>query len=123
MPSMLQPLLMLLLVLALVPLALWCWRRVQRLAPAPAGLPLSVLAQLPLGPRERIVVVQAGAQVLIVGCSAQQITLLSQLSAESLAVAPVADAAAPGAGSPAAGPVDFSRLLAGLARLPLSRRP
>jgi len=70
--------LMLLLVVALIPAALWLVKRVQTLQPAGAPRQLEVLAQLPVGPRERVLLVRVQERCLVLGATAQQITLLGE---------------------------------------------
>ena len=61
--------------------------------------PLTVVQVLPVGPRERIVVVRSRAgRAFAVGVSAQAVTLVSMLDSEDLAAA----AAEPDAGAPPA---------------------
>lgn len=80
----------LLLVLRLV-------RRRYRLAGADAHL--SVLQILPVGPRERVVLLRTRAgRVLALGVSAQSVNLIAQLEQDDVAIDPDADpAATPGA--------------------------
>ena len=72
-------LLMLLLVAALIPLSLWGLKRLQTLQPARGPRAMEVVAQLPLGPRERIAAVRVGNRILVLGVTAQQINLLTEL--------------------------------------------
>lgn len=68
----------LLLVLALIVGMAWLLRRVSGLGlQGPASL--RTVATLAVGPKERLLVVQAGDTQLLVGVTAQQITLLHQL--------------------------------------------
>ena len=77
-PSLGPMLLALLLVLALIPVALWLLKRVGPMQTAQvAGL--KVIAQLPLGPRERIVVVEAGERWLLLGVTAAHIQRIGTL--------------------------------------------
>lgn len=71
--------LMLLLVLALIPASLWVVKRVQQIQPAGGARALEMLAQLPLGPRERIAAVRVGRRVLVLGVTGQQVSLLADL--------------------------------------------
>ena len=73
--------LMLLLVVALIPAALWLVKRVQTLQPAGGARQLEVLAQLPVGPRERVLLVRVQQRCLVLGATAQQITLLGEADA------------------------------------------
>ena len=70
--------LMLLLVVALIPAALWLVKRVQTLQPAGGARQLELLAQLPVGPRERVLLVRVQERCLVLGATAQQITLLGE---------------------------------------------
>jgi flagellar protein FliO/FliZ len=90
--------LMLLVVVALIPAALWLLKRVQTLQPAGAARQLEVLAQLPVGPRERVLLVRVQQRCLVLGATAQQITLLGE-------------AEAPPPGAPAAPAAGFGALL------------
>jgi flagellar protein FliO/FliZ len=84
-------LLMLLVVLAAIPLALWAVKRLQTLQPAGRGpRPLSVAAQLPLGARERVVMVRVQDRLLVLGVTAQQITLLGEADPAAMPPAPAA---------------------------------
>jgi flagellar protein FliO/FliZ len=100
-------LLMLLLVLALIPAVLWVVKRMQTLRPAGAFRQLEVLEQLPLGTRERVVLVRVHGRVLVLGATAQQLSLLAEIDGAGLAahVAAAQPAAFP---SPAA---SFAALL------------
>jgi flagellar protein FliO/FliZ len=68
----------LLLVLALIPLAMWL---LKRFGPAQAtqAAGLRVVAQLPLGARERIVVVEAGERWLLLGVTGASINRVGTL--------------------------------------------
>jgi flagellar protein FliO/FliZ len=126
--SLVPSLLAFIAVIAMIPAALWLMKRAQVLRPGAAG-PLSIVAGLSMGPRDRIAVIQAGGRYLVVGITAQQMTLLAQLdqwpgasaggatptaptrTADGTAVTNAVDAASP-AGTPAASPLSsFSRLL------------
>ena len=67
--SLLPSLLAFVAVIAMIPLALWLMK---------SG-PLTLVAGLSMGPRERIAVVQAGGRYLVVGVTAQSINVLSTL--------------------------------------------
>lgn len=98
-------LLMLLLVLALIPLVLWTLKRLQNFQP-PGGGPraLEVAAQLALGARERVVLVRVPGKLLVLGVTAQQVSLLAEADPAALPAAP----AATGGATP-----DFGALLRG----------
>jgi len=80
--------LMLLLVLAAIPLALWLLKRLQLVAPGGADRPLQVAAQLALGARERVVLLRVQDRLLVLGVTAQQVTLLGEGDPSALAAAP-----------------------------------
>ncbi len=71
-------LLMLVVVLALIPASLWVMKRLQTIRPGGAARQLEIMDQLPLGPRERVVLVRVHGRVLVLGATAQQITLLGE---------------------------------------------
>ncbi len=77
-------------VLALIPVAMWLLKRLGGAQPgATAGL--RVVAQLPVGPRERIVVVEAGERWLLLGVTAasiQRVGTLPKGDASTLANSP-----------------------------------
>eukprot|EP01034_Spumella_vulgaris_P030067 gene30067-37223_t len=69
---------MLVVVLALIPASLWAMKRLQTLRPGGAARQLEIIDQLALGPRERVVLVRVQGRVLVLGATAQQITLLGE---------------------------------------------
>lgn len=73
--------LMLVLVIALIPGSLWLVKRVQQIRPGGATAPraMEVIAQLSLGPRERLVTVRVADRVLVLGVTAQSVALVTQL--------------------------------------------
>jgi flagellar protein FliO/FliZ len=77
-PSLAPMLVALVFVLALIPVSMWLLRRFGGAQPA-ASAGLRVVAQLPLGPRERIVVVEAGERWLLLGVTAASITRVGTL--------------------------------------------
>lgn len=77
----------LLMVLAVVFAAAWALRRLQLPGRALSGQ-LQVLAQLPLGARERAVLVQIGERQLLLGVAAGSVTTLHVLD-EPLAMTEV----------------------------------
>jgi len=106
MQSMAWSLLMMFIVLAMIPLVLWTVKKMQTIRPAGAQRLLDVVAQLPLGPRERVVLVRVQGRVLVLGATAQQITLLAEAD-------PVADTGGE-ATVPAALPEGFAGMLKNL---------
>lgn len=66
------------LVLAAIVLLAWIFKRVQGMDQPSAGQ-LRVTASLPLGPKERILVVQVGQQQILVGASSAGISTLHVL--------------------------------------------
>jgi flagellar protein FliO/FliZ len=89
-PSLVPMIVALVFVLALVPVAMWLLKRLGAVQPA-ASAGLRVVAQLPLGPRERIVVVEAGERWLLLGVTAASINRVGTLpkgDAEALQAAP-----------------------------------
>ncbi|HIQ45279.1 MAG TPA: flagellar biosynthetic protein FliO [Pseudomonas oleovorans] len=73
-----QLLLGLLLVIGLIFLLAWLLRRVQQLAPR-GGQVIKLLATQPLGPRDRLVLVQVGNEQILLGLSAGRIARLHVL--------------------------------------------
>jgi len=88
-PSLLPMVLTLLLVLALIPAALWLLRRIGGAAPGGIG-GLRVLAQLSLGQRERLVVVAAGERCLLLAISGAGIQHLADVDGTAFATAAAA---------------------------------
>lgn len=78
MQSPLMSLLMTVTVIALIPLALWSWKRLQAGRGGGATRQMEIVAQLALGPRERVVLLRVQGQVLVLGATAHQVTLLGQ---------------------------------------------
>jgi flagellar protein FliO/FliZ len=72
----------LLVVLAAVFAAGWMSRRLRGLGPV-RGHELELLAQLPLGPRERAVLVRVGAQQLLLGVAQGSVRMLHVLERPS----------------------------------------
>ncbi len=81
MASLAWSVLMLLLVIALIPGSLWLVKRVQQVRPGGANAPraMEVLAQLSLGPRERLVTVRVADRVMVLGVTAQSVNLVTHL--------------------------------------------
>ncbi len=90
MQSMAWSLLMMLFVLALIPLVLWVVKRMQTIRPAGALRQLEIVAQLPLGARERLVMVRVQGRVLVLGATAQSINLIAEADATEFPVPPAA---------------------------------
>jgi flagellar protein FliO/FliZ len=67
-----------LLVLAAIVAAAWLLRRAMRPSSGQASL-LRVLAAVSVGPRERVVIVQAGSQWLVLGVAAGRVSALQTL--------------------------------------------
>lgn len=85
-PSLLPMVLVLLFVLALIPISMWLLKRLGAgNAGATAGM--KVVAQLPLGPRERLVVVEAGERWLLLGVTAASIQRVGTLPKGELPMA------------------------------------
>ncbi len=83
---------MMLAVMALIPAVLWVVKRMQTIRPAGQPRQMELIAQLPLGTRERVVMVRVQDRVLVLGATAQQVTLLGEADASAL---PPASAAMP----------------------------
>jgi flagellar protein FliO/FliZ len=84
-PSVLPMLLALGLVLALIPASMWLLRRLGAGNNAP-GAGMKVISQLTLGPRERLVVVEAGDRWLLLGVTASSINRVGSLAKGELPV-------------------------------------
>lgn len=71
-------------VLALIPLVLWALKRLQGgLNPGTRGITL--VGGLALGPRERVAVIEVEGRRFLVGVTAQSVSLIAELSAQSTA--------------------------------------
>ncbi len=77
-PSLAPLIALFLLVLALIPAAVWLLKRMNP-AQATASTGLRVVAQLSLGPRERVVVLEAGERWLLLGVTASSIQRIGTL--------------------------------------------
>ena len=103
------------LVVALIVVAAWLLRRSPLGAFARANGPLKIVATLPLGPRERLVLVETSAGRLLLGVSPAGIATLTGPATQgerSAQVEPTASAPLPG--KPAARsrpPIDLRELL------------
>ena len=78
-PSVLPMVLALGLVLALIPASMWLLRRLGAGNNAP-GAGMKVISQLTLGPRERLVVVEAGDRWLLLGVTTSSINRVGTLA-------------------------------------------
>lgn len=76
--NLLQTLFGLLLVLACIVAVAWLLKRTNRFHAAANGK-LKVIAGIPLGTRERVILVQIGEEQLLLGVTAQQINTLHKL--------------------------------------------
>ncbi len=76
--SLLKAVFALVLVLLLIFALAWYLRRLQNF-PGGAGGSLKVLATLPVGQRERVILVQAGSEQLLLGVTSNSVTLLKTL--------------------------------------------
>lgn len=76
----------------IIGLAYWFTRYVagrggfDAFGPLKAGEGLEILAQLPLGREQRLVVAQAGERCFLLGVTASEISLLAELTAEEAAL-------------------------------------
>ncbi len=86
-PSLVPLVLALVFVLALIPAAIWLLKRMGAGTQGGAA-GLRVVAQLPLGTRERIVVVEAGERWLLLGVTASSINRVGTLPKGALPSAP-----------------------------------
>lgn len=87
-------------VIVLLFASLWLLRRLS--APRGSGAALKVLGAAAVGPRERVVLVEVGQDVLVLGVAPGQVTKLHELSTAALAAALAATPAAAQASSPPA---------------------
>lgn len=90
-PSYIRELLGIVVPLAFMIIALLVVLRLlrQRYGLTGKDTPLSVLQILPVGPRERVVLLRTRAgRILAIGVSAQSVNLISQLDGDDVAVAP-----------------------------------
>jgi flagellar protein FliO/FliZ len=85
-PSLLPMVLVLVLVVALIPASIWLLKRLGAGSPASAA-GMKIVAQLPLGPRERLVVVEAGERWLLLAVTASSINRVGTLAKGSLPAA------------------------------------
>lgn len=78
--------LMLVVVLALIAPCLWLLKRLQTLQSPGGARALETVAQLSLGGRERVIAVRAGARVLVLGVTADNVNLLVELPEGEIAL-------------------------------------
>ena len=76
--NLIQTLLGLILVLGCIVLVAWLLKRSNRFHTTINGQ-LKVIAGLPLGTKERLILVQVGSEQVLLGVTSQQITLLNKL--------------------------------------------
>jgi flagellar protein FliO/FliZ len=88
-PSLLPLVMALVFVLALIPAAVWLLKRMGG-GTATSAAGLRVVAQLPLGTRERLVVVEAGERWLLLGVTAASINRVGTLPKGTLPAVPTA---------------------------------
>jgi flagellar protein FliO/FliZ len=77
-PSFAPLLAVLVLVLALIPVAVWLLKRIGPAA-ATGAAGMRIVATLPLGPRERVIIVEAGERWWLLGVSAAGIQRIGTL--------------------------------------------
>jgi flagellar protein FliO/FliZ len=78
-PSILPAFLAFLGVLALIPAVLWLIKRFQQSLPHPRHRLLTLVGGLPLGPRERVVIVETEGRRWMIGVTSQNISVLAEL--------------------------------------------
>ena len=96
--SLVQMLFGLALVIALLFGCLWIIRRLSARRGGAAAI--QVLGAAAVGPRERVVLVQLGEQVLVLGVAPGSVTKLHEMKRDELPLASVGTSSASGAGSP-----------------------
>ena len=96
MTTSLMPLMAFILVIAMIPLALWLMKRAGIGGAAPAGSVLRHVSQLSLGTSQRVTVVEiaVGAERhwLVLGVTGERVTQLASYPAPDVAAAPSAPA-------------------------------
>jgi flagellar protein FliO/FliZ len=105
----------LLVVLAAVLAAAWLARRMRAISGGGSSSSLELLAQLPLGTRERLVLVRVGERQLLLGVAAGNVRTLHVLELQAAAVN-AASMPQPGADAGAARPSFKSLLLKSLGK-------
>jgi flagellar protein FliO/FliZ len=113
-PSVWPALLAFVAVAALIPVALWVLKRLQG-GNRGGARPVSLAGGLTLGPRERVVVVEADGRRWMLGVTGQTISLLAELERTAPAQAG-ADATTPGQVPAAFPPNPFAQILERLKR-------
>ena len=113
-PSVWPALLAFVAVTALIPIALWVLKRLQGGNKGGARL-VTLAGGLTLGPRERVVVVEADGRRWMLGVTGQSISLLAELERTAPAQAG-ADATTPGQVPAAFPPNPFAQILERLKR-------
>ena len=96
--SVLQMLFGLAVVIALLFACLWLIRRLS--APRGGGAAIKVLGAAAVGPRERVVLVQLGEQVLVLGVAPGSVTKLHEMKGDELPLTTLGTSSTSGAGSP-----------------------
>ena len=96
--SVLQMMFGLAVVIALLFACLWLIRRLS--APRGGGAAIKVLGAAAVGPRERVVLVQLGEQVLVLGVAPGSVTKLHEMKGDELPLTTLGTNSASGAGSP-----------------------
>ena len=96
--SLMQMLFGLALVIALLFGCLWIIRRLSARRGGAAAI--QVLGAAAVGPRERVVLVQLGEQLLVLGVAPGSVTKLHEMQRDELPLASVGTSSASGAGSP-----------------------
>jgi flagellar protein FliO/FliZ len=115
-PSVWPALLAFIAVAALIPVALWVLKRLQGGAPGGAR-PVTLAGGLTLGPRERVVVVEAEGRRWMLGVTGQSISLLAELERSAPATADgVAAGSSDRTATPAFPPNPFAQMLDRLKR-------
>lgn len=65
-------------VILMIPVALWLFKRTRAMRPGADG-PLTIVATMAVGQRERVAVVRAGDRTLLLGITTQSVNLLCEL--------------------------------------------
>jgi flagellar protein FliO/FliZ len=113
-PSVLPALLAFLAVAALIPVALWVLKRLQGGTKGGAR-PVTLAGGLTLGPRERVVIVEADGRRWLLGVTGHSISMLAELERTAPGQGD-ADTTAPGQSAAAFPPNPFAQILDRLKR-------